>query len=259
MRQKVCCFTKRPVSDLDPNEWLARIEGAIENPLLDVKSDGMKRTVKVHMSPWGELCLQEFKLGLRRKLLSPFRLSRGMRIWVYSSRLLQRGILIPEPLLLSEVRLGVFVTRIYVVTRWIREKVDLRRLILGSGKSGDLELLAALSQAVDMSAALHNEGFLHGDLKWSNFFLLLDGSQRVMLTDLDGLRKSSNIFRQGRDFARFVLSGIEYQVDRDLINSLIDRYLSARTCSRIVLKWSLRWHTARKRVRYEGRSFSHLA
>ncbi len=251
--ESIHLYTRDPVKNPDPLEWLGKIDAVTNAPLSVIKADGMKRTLKVNLPPWGILCLQEFRWDLERRMVSPFRASRGRRIWALSRHLLDHGILVPEPVLFLEIKAFCFVTRTYIATRWLGEKENLASMALKLGPSCSRNLQGLLQHAVDMTARLHNAGFIHGDLKWSNFLYLAQEASSLMLIDLDSLKRSPSAFWQGKDFARFVLSALEYATAPEIITDLIDRYLERRAGSGWLLQRSLSWHIARKKGRYQYR------
>ena len=58
---KVVCFTRPDVRNQDPAGLLSKIERAAESPLKIIKEitgrAEIKRTLKVNIVPWGDLCL----------------------------------------------------------------------------------------------------------------------------------------------------------------------------------------------------------
>jgi tRNA A-37 threonylcarbamoyl transferase component Bud32 len=250
----VVCETIEPMPNRDSLEWLRAIEKAAASPIRFVKGRGaMKRTMQVELDPWGNVCLQDFRWNFKRIMFSPFRASRGKRIWRYAGFITQRGINVLEPLLFLEVKKAFFVTRTMIVTPWMEEKIDLATIVMSEELQGNYNAGDLLDQAVDMISGLHDLKFLHGDLKWSNFFMTTDDPHRLFLTDLDGLRRSTSIVMQGRDYARFVLSALTCWPSRTCKETLIRRYLDHRNSAPRLLESSLRWHISRKEKRYRSK------
>jgi len=252
--QRFHCFTKDNIQNREPIEWLDIINSAVESPLEVIKADGMKRSLKVNIIPWGVLYMEEFQWNLNRIILSPFRLSRAKRIWTFSDYLIKNQVLVPEPVIFLEIEKLIFVTKTYIATRWIDQGFNFGQLISGKDIAFDYDFQSILCHGVDTAIKLHNLGFMHGDLKWSNFFYIFGKDSRIILIDLDSLRRCSSPYQQGRDFSRYILSALEHQYDDKFIENLIDRYLKGRGSRRSLVERSLRSRIDRKRNRYEGRS-----
>ncbi|RLB12479.1 MAG: hypothetical protein DRG39_01805 [Deltaproteobacteria bacterium] len=250
--QRFRCLTKDNIQNRGPIEWLDIINSAVESPLKVIKADGMKRSLKVNIIPWGVLYMEEFRWNFNRIILSPFRSSRGKRIWSFSDYLIKNQVLVPEPVIFFEIEKLIFVTKTYIATRWIDQGFDFGRLTSGKDIAFDYDFQSILCRGVDMVIKLHNLCFVHGDLKWSNFFYIFGKDSRVILIDLDSLRRCSSPYQQGRDFARYILSAIEHQYDDIFIESLINRYLKGRGQKRSLVERSLLSRIDKKRNRYEG-------
>jgi tRNA A-37 threonylcarbamoyl transferase component Bud32 len=211
---------------------LSKIERAAESPLKIIKEitsrAEIKRTLKVNIFPWGDLCLHEYKWDLRRVAFSPFRLSRGERTWKFYDDIVRNGVFLPEPVLLMEIKKFLFTTKTYLATRWIDGAFSLDHLTSGAEIPESVDLQLILFKYVDAIANLHNAGFVHGDLKWSNLLCFYNRDQDIAFIDLDALEKTSSVRRLGRDFARFLRPPRQYQLKRDTINLLIERYLLKR-------------------------------
>jgi hypothetical protein len=190
---KVVCLTRPDVRNQDPADLLSRIERAVAHPSEIIKEitnrTEIKRTTRVNIAPWGELCLHEYEWDLRRVVASPFRLSRGERTWKFHDDIVRNGVFVPEPVLLLEMKTCLFTTKTYVATRWIDAVFSPGSLGFEEKLPESSEIRLMLFKCVDAIANLHNAGFIHGDLKWSNFLCVRDGDQDIALIDLDSLRK----------------------------------------------------------------------
>ena len=248
----VRCSDKDNVPDRDPQWWLNRIESAVISPEKVIKAQRLKTTLKVDIPPWGKVCLQIYRWDIRRVILSPFRKSRGERIWSFSDDLLKMKISNPEPVFFLEIRKSIFVTRTYIATRWI-DGISLGKLAFDRDISHDFDFKSKLLSGVDICARLHNSGFVHGDLKWSNFLCVEGDDPDVMLTDLDFIKRYISPSSQGRDFARFILSALEYRSDPELEEMLIDLYLKGRNSTSALTEKGIRKRISGKRKKYEGR------
>lgn len=243
---RIACLTRGAVNKQDPEELLETIKKAAESPISVLKeiakSGEIKRTLRVNVSPWGDLCLHEFRWDPRRVALSPFRLSRGERTWNFYDEIRRNNIDVPEPLILIEVKKLLFTTKTYVATRWIKDSIKLDSVASQEETRSFFDLRSILCQSVDAIARLHNSGFIHGDLKWSNILVLNSRTPKIILTDLDALRRSSSVSAQGKDFARFLIVPERYSLSKTTIEYLIERYLLNRDASLSFLEKTIRKH-----------------
>jgi len=251
---RVVCFTRRNIPKQDPEELLLKIKTAVESPIHVIKEitnpGEIKRTLKVNIVPWGDLCLHEYRWNLRRIALSPFRLSRGERTWNFYDDIRQSKIIVPEPIILIEVKKLIFTTKTYVATRWIDRAFKLDQIALRKDIPYSFDLQSILYQCVDTIAYLHNAGFIHGDLKWSNFLYIHKRNSNIILTDLDALKKSSSASSQSKDFARFLIAPEKHSFEKETIRLLIERYLKTRDSSRSSLKKTIQRYLAKKTILY---------
>jgi hypothetical protein len=190
--RRITCLTREDETDCVPEGLLRRIETAKKSARSVIKeirkSRDVKRTLKVHMEPWGDLCLHEYLWDLKRILLSPFRMSKGRKIWTYYDQLVSNKVFVPEPVFCLEIKNLFFVITTYLATRWVNEGIKLSQLAAKPDIPPD-HLLTVLCKCVDAVINLHESGFVHGDLKWSNL-LIVPGKEAVVFTDIDALRKT---------------------------------------------------------------------
>ena len=250
---RIVCLTRPDVRNQDAADVLSRIERAAAVPSEIIKEitnqTEIKRTMRVNIAPWGDLCLHEFKWNLRRVAASPFRLSRGERTWKFHDEIVRGGVFVPEPVLLLEIKRFLFTTKTYVATRWIDGALLLCDLALKEEFQKSVDLQLVLFKCADAIANLHNSGFIHGDLKWSNFLVASNGDHTIALIDLDSLRKTSSVRRQARDFARFLIPPIKYELTQDRIDRMIERYLDKRGHSRLLEK-IIRAYVAKRKGKF---------
>jgi tRNA A-37 threonylcarbamoyl transferase component Bud32 len=233
-----------------PEYWLKQLEDATRHFISDLKSGKIKRTLKVFLLPWGVVCQSEFRWNTKQILISPFRCSRGKRIWVYSEELLRQGIQVPEPVLFAEIKRAIFVTRSFIVFRWMVMGHNLAYQIINAGNNAsDKENI--LNNAVETITRFHNAGFIHGDLKWGNVFSDKLDPQKIILTDLEGVHRTNSAFRQGIDFARFLLDGIRFNLDHQRLNVLSEQYLKRRQATKFLLKLGIKWRFLKKGRKYK--------
>jgi serine/threonine protein kinase len=237
---RVVCFTRPYLRDQEPAEVLSKVESAAASPSELIKEitnrNEVKRTLRVNIVPWGDLCLYEYNWDLMRVVASPFRLSRGKKIWKFYDEIVRHGIFVPEPVLLLEMKSFLFTTKTYVATQWIDAEFSPGNLGFEKKPPESSDLQSILFECVDAIANLHNAGFIHGDLKWSNLLCVRNRARHVALIDLDSLRKTSSILAQGRDFARFLIPPKNYQLKQDMIDGLTERYLGRRGHSGLLKK-----------------------
>jgi tRNA A-37 threonylcarbamoyl transferase component Bud32 len=254
IRENINFSIKDTVLDIGPVELLSRIESAIRFPEKVIKSERRKSTLRVNIPPWGDLCLQIYKRDLKRTVLSPFRLSKREKIWNFSGSLLKNAILVPEPVLFLEIKKYIFTIQTYIAYRWIDGGINLGTLALNSEIFHNNDFKSILCRCVDMVEKIHNSGFVHGDLKWSNFLYIDGENPKVILMDTDSLKRSSSLNLQGKDFARFILSAIEYQLNPELKELLICRYIKGRGPTNAQIEKSIRKRIAKKIKKYQGRA-----
>jgi len=235
---RIVCLTRPDVRNQDAADVLSRIERAAAAPSEIIKEitnqTEIKRTMRVNIAPWGDLCLHEFKWNLRRVAVSPFRLSRGERTWKFHDEIVRGGVFVPEPVLLLEIKRFLFTTKTYVATRWLDEALSLAVLVSKEKLPESVDLRLILLKCTDAIANLHNAGFIHGDLKWSNLLCMLTRDQKIALIDLDSLRKTYSVVAHGRDFARFLIPPQKDQLTQDMVDLLTKRYLGRRGHSRLL-------------------------
>lgn len=89
---------------------------------------------------------------------------------------------------------------------------------------------AVISKVGQQLAKFHQQGWLHGDLKWSNIVICGEFNvdiNEVFFIDLDGA-KPVRVFGKnngrGRDLARFIVNCEDYHVDARVVDRFIDAY-----------------------------------
>lgn len=228
--RRIICLTRECETVSTPESLLRSIEMA-KKSARDVikeirKSRDVKRTLRVYIEPWGNLCLHEYRWNLKRILLSPFRISKGRKIWVHYEGLKRKNVVVPEPVFLLEVKQLFVVIRTYIATRWVDEGVKLSQLAAKKDITPDSQRTFLL-KCVDAIINLHESGFVHGDLKWSNLLIVPDNNT-VVFTDIDSLKKTSDPMAQCRDFARIFRPPSRCRLDSGTAEMMISRYLSQR-------------------------------
>ncbi len=247
--KKICHCQQDMEHEIGIVQWEEILEAASAHPEKVIKALGMKRTVKTRIDPWGYVCLREYKWDLKRRVETLVRKSRGERIWEYTPVLLAKGILVQKPLVFFEKRYAGVLVRTWLATPWLERKTDLGTLAMDGKFRTTPEFQLLLNKAAKMVARLHDANFLHGDLKWSNFLCIEDRSS-ILLSDLDGLRRSGSKGAKASDFARFILSVFQYDLGDALAQSLISIYVSARQRPERNLKKAIENRVSSRRARY---------
>ncbi len=211
-----------PVS---PHRWLGILENVLKNPEKSIKEGPLKRTAKVCLSPWGDVCVNEIEWTMKRKLFSAVQPFRRRIFWNNLLALHGKEVPIATPLLYLEVVQGRFVSRSYLVTRWV-EGVSLGRMTTENKWASQDDLARIVKLAISIVSYLHNLGFVHGDLKWSD--ILVDPPGRgIVLTDLERVKRSFSFSDHGKDLARFVFSAHEHGVEREFADKMVGWYFWA--------------------------------
>ena len=248
----IVCLKRVAEPVLPSAAWLGRLREAASNPLEVAKAEGVKRTVAANLAPWGRVCLQDVEWILRKSVFSAFRPLRGRRNWQCRLALLERGIPTVEPLLYLEVRHGPFVVHTYDVSRWLACE-NLGKTARNRNQVSEGRLLDVLKKASALAAALHDKGFVHGDLKWSNFLWIDNPAPKVLLSDLDHVEQSASAEKQGKDLARFLLSALEFGMGWETARWLSEWYLENRKARPAGFRKYLDKHIGKKRKKYEQR------
>jgi 3-deoxy-D-manno-octulosonic acid kinase len=251
-KPKVICLIRETKLKLSPIRWFGVVENAVDSAVKVVKESRIKRTVRTALAPWGDVCIHDHNYVVKKQLLSPFRPSRGKKVWKHSLSLLKKNFPITKPLLYLELKNGPFTKRTFLVTKW-EESTNLGKAAMEKDSICDDLLAQLLREAARLVANLHNAGFVHGDLKWSNFLWLPLKTNRIVLTDLDHIERSGSGRKQGRDLARFILSAIEFQMGDEFAESLANHYFMRRRIYPPGLEKSLEKHINRKQKKYETR------
>jgi hypothetical protein len=252
-KYNIACLARDTKLNLSPSRWLSVVEKASEASLRTIKGDSSKRTVMTALAPWGQVCLHDFEWDLKKSLLSPLRPFRGKQVWKHCLALLKLEIPITEPLLYIEIKEGPFVVRTYFVTRWI-DGENLGCAARTKEALPEKRFRALLKKAAELAAEFHGAGFVHGDMKWSNFLWTEGPPYKVYLSDLDHVEKTGAAERQAKDLARFVLSALEYRLGWDAANDLKSWYFDSRSVRPVGFEKFLNKHIERKKGKYESRN-----
>jgi tRNA A-37 threonylcarbamoyl transferase component Bud32 len=150
-----------------------------------------------------------------RQWLAPFRFSPLRRSWEFGHAFLRRGIDTPCPLLLIEQGNST-ARRCYLLTEAVPESCALPQFfatqwpaLSAAGRRDWLALhLARLAQQLQR---LHESGFDHRDLKFSNLLVAADPADpRIWFLDLEGVRvwRPLPAFRRAQNLARINVSAL---------------------------------------------------
>ena len=152
---------------------------------------------------------------------------RATNVWDMSWHLTEHSVPVPRPLGYFVQRMGSDWGTSTFCCELIKDCSNLNAIFLGAEVrsqwligEGFLEIFA------DGVASMHQSGVVHGDLKWTNI-LVDEPSLHYWLVDLDSCAHLPEVGRDrhaARDLARFVVSGLENGVRRDILKPFLDRY-----------------------------------
>lgn len=215
-------------------EWLQRIGTAVEDPssrlLKDYGPQSATLTYRVDLPGVGTSWLKKYRITMETKLLSPFRKSRGRRVWHLSESLLREGAHIPKPYLVVEEYRWGFLRRSYVATEWLEGRIPLTdwfRQERKAGRDADDVVRSTIFRCVGTAAAFHRLAVIHGDLKWSNFLLPQDLQGAVFLVDLDAARFTKSPRQRGKDLARFTITALTEGMPVEIMDGIFEEYCEA--------------------------------
>ena len=151
--------------------------------------------------------------------------------WDVSWYLLDRSIPVPEPRGYLTRWRGPFCLRGYFFCQALlncssldelaQDRVQLCNRLDAGG------LINVLARNI---ASLHDNGVIHGDLKWSNILIKEDENQ-PWFVDFDSAklhRHSPPPKAYARDLARFLLSGLEAGIEETILEKFLDEYVHHR-------------------------------
>ena len=173
----------------------------------------------------GELCY--LKLYRPRSTLQQlrFRLGRGRAVQNFDSTAALRTAAVPVP----EARACLLAPGgMLLLAQGIAQASDVHTL-LQRGCPGEMQE-NILRQAAHALARLHQQGFAHGDCKWSN---MLWAQEKFYLVDLDAVVAARvGSARQARDLARFTLNAEEQALQPSVYEKFLQEYLQLMSLSR---------------------------
>lgn len=246
---------REPQLKYNPGFWLSRIKAAAGEPLKVLKSDSDKLTLKTRLEPWGEVCLQDMEWHGLKKKMSLFRRTSGRITWDLAAALADQDIPVVEQLLYLEIREKGFVVHTCQVSRWL-QGYNLGQMARERTDATEDLLITVLEKAALLIARLHRAGFIHGDLKWSNFLYAPEYDKGIILADLDHVRSTRSSSALGRDLARFILSATEFAMEKKVEEKLMKRYFEEFRPDTGKVGKILNRHLSRKREKYAKRGAS---
>jgi RIO kinase 1 len=151
--------------------------------------------------------------------------------WDVSWYLLDRSIPVPEPKgYLTKLR-GPFCLKGYFFCQALLNCSSLDGLAQDRAQlCNRLDAGGLLSVLARNIASLHDNGVIHGDLKWSNILINEDENQ-PWFVDFDSAklhRRPPPPRAYARDLARFLLSGLEAGIEETILERLLDEYVHHR-------------------------------
>lgn len=183
--------------------------------------------------------LKRYNLRKRGNLLKDlFRRSRAFRAFRKAYHLELVGIPTARPIAVGEKRTLGIVTRSYLVMEEIPGAKSAHQL---SGRNRQ-----ALQAAAELVARMHEEGFMHRDLKTTN--LLFDDSGKPHLIDLEGLQFIGPVSddRAARDLSRLTAGALEWAKELSRPQRL--RFLKHYCQCRRRTDWLWWWRTIERMI-----------
>lgn len=193
-----------------------------------------------------------------------FRRPRPWRVKIISDRLREAGIHTPKIIAaVVKRKWGVFLDTSYLMTEFLDDLIPPEELVPQLLKDRPL-FTEYCNQVVSTLNHLHNNGFLHGDLKIANIYCrrVNKNELEVGLLDLDSAVYSSRRLaakERTRDLARFIASllqtadKLDLKVEKkQLVDFIVSEYekLSAYELDKKSLVKMIRVHMDRHRRKY---------
>ena len=168
-----------------------------------LRLDGELNYLKLYQS---KSALQSLAFGLGK--------GRAVHSFDVSRELFDRGLPVPEPR--ACVKLG---NQQLLLKQGLEGSQDLNQRWLDGMDDG--EQRHWMQRCGDALGRLHDQGFAHGDAKWTN---LLCQSNRLWLVDLDGVGRAGASARM-RDLARFTLNAEDRELDPEYYDLFLAHYI----------------------------------
>lgn len=200
----------------DPNQAFATA------PIRTLKTDYVSDLIVITCDQDKFVIKRHNLTGLGRRLRRALSPSRAWRNWHNAHRLQAWGIQTPEPIAYIEKRFGPLRLTAFYIARYV-DGDWLCRLL--PTLSPTLQQSIA-THIVDMLLTIHRHGFIHGDMKSTNF--LLDNDNHVYLLDLDVMRRPwwNKRKKQLKDCRRLLRN---WQQHPDLLEKFTHAFTTAKT------------------------------
>ncbi|NQZ60294.1 MAG: hypothetical protein HRT88_22825 [Lentisphaeraceae bacterium] len=191
----------------------------------DLLKDGNSATVAVVDLDEGRFVVKRYNYSKNfHTFLRRFRKSRASRSWASAHRLMNYGLLTPEPVALVETTVGPAIKHAYFIARFTKT-IDALEYFTSKEFSFD-EKLKMMDRVVEMFTVFKKCLIYHGDCKATNFLVLQD---RLSIIDLDSMRelKDSKKFKKyfRRDLKRWFKN---WEGDKELTKAFVDKFNAAR-------------------------------
>lgn len=181
-------------ADLPASETLRRVlqdpEAFLQDPAQRLKHTRTVTLARVPAQVPGDppLVVRRLNYGqFRHRLRDCLRSSRAQRALRSGLRLEGASVATPRALAALDRRRWRWPVAAYLVTEEVSGALNLGQYL---GRHRTLPAIAA-SRIASLLARLHNRGFSHRDLKWTN--ILLDPQLEPYLIDLDGIRRPGRV------------------------------------------------------------------
>lgn len=198
------------IRGIDSKKARTALESLLPNPDLIINNGVIFKQGSRNHSVRVELDGKPFFLkryncrGALYSLGNALRRSRAMRTWLVNLRFRELGLPVQEPLLCIEERRFRFLKRSYLLTGFFENTVSLMEAWPELDASEKELLLLELGEVL---GKMHQQGGIHGDLKWYNILVCGDkGGFHPVIVDLDGsgIFQKVDLEKARRDVRRFL-------------------------------------------------------
>ena len=171
-------------------------------------------------------CLYHIKIWIKKE--------RVFQLWEMTNIFKSLGVPVASPLGYIIERKGLLRTASYFFSQYLKGAQDLRRL---SQDIQDfpmwIEKKKIISRFAQMLSRLHNDGFCHGDTKWSNIMADRNTGEFWMI-DLDGAASVKSPLDHGvcKDISRFVVDIMECPLSEKEIETFMTTYCEKRSLNK---------------------------
>ncbi len=196
-----------------------------------LKNGRTVKAAKIDIGHGKNLFLKRYnRRGFFYTLKYVFRSSKSLKVWIHSYGFELRGIPVPSSVAYMEDREFRILKRSYIINEFISDAKALSSLFRESVPSKERQsIMKVIGREL---GKMHRLGCLHGDLKWSNILVKMEGdSHKCFFVDLDGseIKKNLSLSKIFSDLSRFYIEMVRYEVNREEQEAFLELYY--RYCS----------------------------